>query len=77
MLEEPNKEIWPKTISPQNKYLPNLPSRQPKKSTYIFNHFEENKNHQLAKFRKPQNPAPNDLERKPVFFLNTVLCVVI
>jgi hypothetical protein len=52
-----------------------LPSEQPKKKAHIFNQFEQNKNHQLAKFREPQNPAPNELDRKPFFFPNTFLCV--
>jgi len=35
MFEEPIKEIWSKKNSPKKKYFPNLPSQQPKKSTYF------------------------------------------
>jgi len=43
------KKIHPKTNISQICHLNN------QKKAHIFNHFEENKNHQLAKFRKPQN----------------------
>jgi hypothetical protein len=63
------KKFHPKTNISQICHLNN------QKKAHIFNHFEENKNHQLAQFRKPQNSAPNDLERNPFFFPNTFLCV--
>jgi hypothetical protein len=56
------KKFHPKTNISQICHLDN------QKKPHIFNHFEGKKIHELAQFRNPQNPAPNDLERKPFSF---------